>query len=230
MEQQLYDFNSQMLNHLLVRHCNPKIQFTQITKWHDSHPYYRLNYYDGIQISQVLGIYLAFSKDWLDKFDNIVEIGSYNGGLSSYIYDSKKEGASFVSYDIAPEINMAKNDRKRTEIDFRIGDCFDEKIFSEIASQISKEGRTLMICDGGHKTDEFIRFSEYLKPGDIIMLHDYKDESYEDMFFEAKTYWQWPYMFECSYDSIKSAVEKNNLEKFEYEKFLFYMWGCFIKK
>lgn len=230
MEQELYDFNAKMLNHFLHRHTSEKIAFTQITGWHNSHPYYRLNIYDGIQISQVLGIYLAFNKDWLSKFDNIVEIGTYNGGLSSYIYDSRKEGAFFVSYDIEPKINQALLEKGRTDIDFRIGDCFEERHFNDIANSIKRPGRTLMICDGGNKTEEFNRFSEYLKPGDIIILHDYKDESHEDLFMESKAYWQWPYMFECSYDSIKDAVSKNGLEKCEYNKFLFYMWGCFIKK
>lgn len=228
--QELYDFNAQMLNHLLKKHISEKIDFTQITKWHDSHPYYRLNYYDGIQISQVLGIYLAFNKDWLSKFDTIVEIGSYNGGLSSYIFDNRKDGAMFVSYDIEPKINQAKLDKGRTEIDFRVGDCFDESAYKDIKEYIERPGRTLMICDGGNKTKEFIEFSKYLKKNDIIVLHDYKDENYENLFFEAKDYWQWPYMFECSYDSIKDAVKENDLEKYEYEKFLYYMWGCFIKK
>jgi hypothetical protein len=72
---QNYDFNSIMLNHFLTRTADPKIQFSEITNWHSSHPYYRLNYYNNIQISQVLGIYLLFNKDWLSQFDNIIEIG-----------------------------------------------------------------------------------------------------------------------------------------------------------
>lgn len=228
-EKELFDFNAQMHMHLLNKHISDKIAFTPITNWHSSHPYYRLNIYDGIQISQVLGIYMAFNKDWLSKFDNIVEIGSYNGGLSSYLYDNRKDGAFFVSYDIVPEINQAKLEKNREEIDFRIGDCFDPKVYEDIKSHIERPGRTLMICDGGNKTQEFIEFSKYLKSGDIIILHDYKDESYEELFYEAKDYWQWPYLFECSYDSIKQAVADNGLEKLEYEKFLFYLWGVFIK-
>jgi hypothetical protein len=225
---ELYDFNAQMLNHLLNKHVSDKIQFTEITQWHESHPFYRLNYYDGIQISQVLGIYLLFNEDWLSQFDNIIEIGSYNGGLSSYVYDRSKQDSFFVSYDIDPSINQAK--LKRKDIDFRIGDCFDPQVFKEITEHISRPGRTLMVCDGGNKTKEFIEFSSYLKKDDIIILHDYKDENYEDLFFEAKNYWQWPYMFECSYNSIEAAVADNNLKKYQYEKFLYYMWGAFIKK
>jgi len=226
--EELFNFNAQMFNHLLNIHCSPKIQFSQPVRWHASHPYQRLNFYDQIQVSQVMGVYLALSKDWLERFDNIVEIGSYNGGLSSYVYDSKKESASFVSYDINPSINTAA--QKRPYMDFRVADCFDEKTHEEIKGLIQKEGTTLMICDGGDKTREFNVFSDYLKSGDVIILHDYKDESQEALFMEAREYWQWPHLFECSYESVKEAVQRNGLEKFYYDKFLFYFWGCFIKK
>ena len=169
-----FDFYSQMLNYLLNNHISNKIQFSEITNWHNSHPFYRLNYYNGIQISQVLGIYLFFNKDFLSNFDNIVEIGSYNGGLSSYIFDTKKESASFVSYDIEPKINTAA--QNRPDIDFRIGDCFEEKYYNEIVELIKKSGRTLLICDGGNKTKEFNEFSKYLKKDDIVILHDYKQD------------------------------------------------------
>lgn len=226
---ELYDFNAQMLNHLLNKQISNKIHFTKITNWHTSHPYYRLNYYNEIQISQVLGIYLLFNKDWLSQFNNIIEIGSYNGGLSSYIYDSKNKDAFFVSYDIEPTINQAKHKKENAEINFKIGDCFDPEVYKEIEASIKRPGKTLMICDGGNKTKEFIEFSSFLKKEDVIILHDYKDENYEELFFEAKNYWQWPYMFECSYDTIKQAVIDNKLDKYEYEKFIFYMWGAFVK-
>jgi len=221
-----FDFQSQMLNYLLQNHCDDKIQFSQITNWHASHPYYRLNYYNDINISQVLGVYLAFNKDYLSNYDNIIEIGSYNGGLSSYIFDSKKEGALFVSYDILPEINDAAKYRK--DIDFRIGDCFEEKYKNEIVELINRPGKTLLICDGGHKTKEFNLFSKYLKSGDVIVLHDYKqtDESWKSMC----EYWQWPYGNEMCYEEIKDAISENGLEEFRNKEFNFFAWGSYIKK
>jgi cephalosporin hydroxylase len=221
-----FDFHSQMLNHLLYYYCDDKIQFSQVTNWHNSHPYYRLNYYNGINISQVLGIYFAFNKDYLSNYDNIIEIGSYNGGLSSYIFDSKKKGASFVSYDIAPEINDAA--KQRSDIDFRIGDCFEEKYTNEIIELINKPGKTLMICDGGHKTKEFNLFSKYLKSGDVIILHDYKQDNIS--WNQMAEYWQWPYGFETSYEEIKDAIIENNLEEFRNKEFNFFAWGSYIKK
>lgn len=221
-----FDFFTQMLNFLLKNTTNDNIDFSEITNWHASHPFYRLNFYNEIQISQVLGIYLLFNKDFLSNFDNIVEIGSYNGGLSSYIFDTKKETANFISYDIDPKINMASKNRK--EIDFRIGDCFEEKYYKEIVDLIQKDGRTLMICDGGNKTKEFNEFSKYLKKNDVIILHDYKqnDISWKN----ATEFWQWPYGNETSYEEIKEAIKENSLEEYYNSIFNFYIWGAFIKK
>ena len=218
------DFNAQMLNYLMNQHCSDKIEFSEVTNWHRSHPYYRLNNYNGIQISQVLGVYLFFNKDYLSQFDNIIEIGTYNGGLSSYIFDNRKPGANFRSYDIDPTINLTK----REDIDFTIGDCFESHHKVNIASRIMKQGKSLMICDGGHKSKEFNLFSQYLKQGDVIILHDYKQD--QESWDQYTTYWQWPYGFETRWEEIKDAVADNGLEPFDNKRANFYLWGAFIKK
>ena len=221
-----FDFHVQMLNKLLKVTANDKIEFSDLTNWKQSHPYYRLNYYDGTNISQVLGIYLLFSKEFLSQFDNIIEIGSYNGGLSSYIFDSKKENCMFVSYDIDADINMIT--KRRPEIDFRIGDCFKEKYFKEIASYIKRDGKTLLICDGGDKIREFNEFTKYLKPDDIAILHDYNNDNIE-LWEQSTSYWQWPYGYEASYSDIKDSIDKYSLKSYHNDIFNFYLWGAYKK-
>jgi len=222
-----YDFNAQKLQQFLNYYIDPKIQFTTITNWYPAYPYYRLNYYVEIQISQVPGIYLLFNEDFLSQFSTIIEIGSYNGGLSSYIYNHKQQTTKFVSYDIDASINDLVNKKHISYIDFRISDCFNEKTFQEIISLINLKGKTLLICDGGNKVREFQEFSKYLKPNDIILAHDYQDSI--NSFKEFSEYWQWPYGMECSYNDIKDYVTSNNLSKFNYDKFLLFLWGAFIK-
>ena len=181
---QHHDFFAQMLNHLIIKTHDDKVTYSGVTNWHQSHPYYRLNYYNKVQISQVLGIYLLFNKDFLSQYDNVVEIGSYNGGLSSYIFDNLKEGASFASFDIDSSINESN----RKDIDFRIKDCFSKEGQKEIIELIQQPGKTLLICDGGDKNKEFNTFSKYLKTDDIIILHDYKSD--ETHFEEVAEFWQ----------------------------------------
>ncbi len=226
--EQLYDFNAQMLNKFLIETVDPKISFSGITKWHDSHPYYRLNYYNQIQISQVLGIYTLFNKDFLSNFSNIIEIGSYNGGLSSYLKDNSPTDSFFVSYDIDPTINEVVNTQNRKDIDFRIEDCFSPKAKKDISSYIKRKGKTLMICDGGHKNKEFNLYSQYLKKGDIIILHDFLDNN--EIWNNATQYWQWPYGNESDRKSIQKSIVKYNLKEYDYNKFQFFIWGSFIKQ
>lgn len=219
-----YDFFAQMLNMLVKHQSDDKIEYTETTGWHSSHPYYRLNIYNGVQISQVLGIYLFFNRDYLSQFDNIIEIGTYNGGLSSYIFDNKKRRASFFSYDIDSKINQTK----REDIEFIIGDCFEPENSDNISGTISSFGKTLLICDGGDKTREFNYFSQFLKKDDVIILHDYKQD--QESWDEYTSYWQWPYGFETSYEDIQEKVNLFGLAPHDNKRANFYLWGSFIKK
>jgi len=186
------DFNAIMLNALLWHTMSDKINFTEITGWHNSHPYLRLNI--------------------------------YNGGLTSWLYDNKNPNAMVVSYDIDGSINHTK----RTDIDFRVEDCFEEKSFNEIISYIQRPGKTLFVCDGGDKPKEFSIFSEYLKSGDVIIAHDYaKNPEYWKF---VTNYWQWPYESDTNYDSIRDAIIKNGLEPYRDDEFNFYLWTSYIKK
>jgi len=219
-----FDFNAIMLNILLQNTMTDKIKFTEITGWHQSHPYLRLNIYNGIQMSQVLGVYLALNPDYISTFDNIIEIGTYNGGLTSWLYDNKNPNAMVVSYDIDGTINYTN----RKDIDFRVEDCFEEKSFNEIISYIQRPGKTLVVCDGGDKPKEFNIFSEYLKSGDVIIAHDYAQSPEYWKFITD--YWQWPYVSDINYDSIKYAIIKNGLEPYKDKEFNFYLWTSYIKK
>jgi hypothetical protein len=219
-----YDFNAVMLNALLQNTMTPKIQFTEITRWHESHPYLRLNMYNEIQMSQVLGVYLALNPNYIFEFDNIIEIGTYNGGLTSWLYDNKNPNAKVVSYDIDGTVNHTG----RTDIDFRVEDCFEKTTFNDIISYIKRPGRTLVVCDGGDKPKEFNTFSEYLKSGDVIIAHDYSVSPEHWKFITD--YWQWPYEYDTTYDSIKDSIIKNELEPYKDKEFNFYLWTSYIKK
>jgi hypothetical protein len=219
---EVFDFNAQMLNILLQQTISDKITFSEITNWHKSHPYLRLNYYNGIQMSQVLGIYVGLNPDYISTFQNIVEIGTYNGGLSSWVFDNSS--AKLISYDIDGTINHTN----REDIDFRVESCFDEKPMQDIIQLIQSEGRTLVLCDGGDKPKEFNTFSKYLKSGDVIMAHDYCESETE--WKEKTDYWQWPYEADTFPHSIEEGITENNLEPYKYNEMKFLLWASYIKK
>lgn len=219
-----FDFSAYQLNILLQQTISDKITFSQITNWHQSHPYLRLNYYNGVQVSQCLGVYLGLNPDYLSTFTNIVEIGTYNGGLTSWLFDNLKEGGKLISYDIDGSINHTK----RTDIDFRVDDCFADQPFKDIVELIQSEGRTLVVCDGGDKPKEFNVFSKYLKSGDVIIAHDYSES--EDEWKDKTNFWQWPYESDTHPHSIEEAIKENNLEPYKYEEMKFLLWASYIKK
>ncbi|CAB4215379.1 hypothetical protein UFOVP1475_11 [uncultured Caudovirales phage] len=219
-----FDFAAYQLNALLQQTISDKIYFSEITNWHTSHPYLRLNYYNRVQMSQCLGIYVGLNPDYLSTFTNIIEIGTYNGGLTSWLFDNLKEGGKLISYDIDGTINHTG----RTDIDFRVDDCFADQPFKDIIELIQSEGRTLVLCDGGDKPKEFNQFSKYLKPGDVIMAHDYCVDAKH--WKEITDYWQWPYEFDTTYEMIKDAVIENNLRPYKNDEMNFLLWTSYIKQ
>jgi hypothetical protein len=219
-----FDFSAYQLNILLQRTISDKISFSEITNWHKSHPYLRLNFYDGIQMSQCLGVYVGLNPDYLSTFTNIIEIGTYNGGLTCWLKDNMNPNGKLISYDIDGTINIAN----RSDIDFRVESCFDESAFKTIIDLIQSEGRTLVVCDGGDKEKEFNTFSAYLKPNDVIIAHDYaeSDEEWKD----KTNFWQWPYAADTHPHTIEQSIKENNLMPYKYEEMKFLLWASYIKK
>jgi hydroxymethylpyrimidine pyrophosphatase-like HAD family hydrolase len=144
--------------------------------------------------------------------------------LTSWLFDNLKEGGKLISYDIDGTINHTN----RTDIDFRVESCFDDKPFKDIIELIQSEGRTLVVCDGGNKAKEFNIFSKYLKPNDVIIAHDYCENDIE--WKEKTDYWQWPYEADTLPDLISLAIKENNLEPYKYEEMKFLLWASYIKK
>lgn len=106
------------------------------------------------------------------KFKRILDIGTYNGNFSYYLLlFAKERGAEFYSYD--------KLDHKNKRISgyFYQMDVFEH--IEEIGALIRKDGISIVFCDGGDKIRELQTFSEFLKSGDIIVVHDWGKEIFK---------------------------------------------------
>jgi cephalosporin hydroxylase len=177
---------------------------------------------DGVIAAQTHKIEPAF-RSILEEFSTIVEIGFDRGALTLWLHRNKKDNTKLVSYDISFDNKMIHDD----QIDFRRGNCFESSIVEEIKSLINLPGKTLVLCDGGNKEAEFDLFSQFLKTGDVIMLHDYShsSEDYEQVM--KNTGWKTP--AESHFSNIQNAVIKYNLESYHYDMFKNALWGSFIK-
>ena len=177
---------------------------------------------------------VPFIKEYFEKllidqqFDTILEIGTSLAGLTYIIDDICKENnlkKNIVTFDISYR-NYVENYLKERDIEFVVCDENDPKIKQMIIDLISEGGKTLVLCDGGNKIQEFNYFSNFLKPGDIIMAHDYcvDDETFEHK-IKDKT-WNW---FEIKYSDIQTSVENNKLTEYDLVDFKDAVWCCYKK-
>lgn len=178
---------------------------------------------DGIIAAQTPKVVNAF-KSILPNFNTIIEIGFHRGAFTLWLHRNKEEGTQLVAYDITFAPKQVNDD----SIDFRQGDCFDERVVNEIQQLILNGGNTLVLCDGGFKNREFNLYSKFLKSNDVIMCHDYA-HSIED-YSNITTLINWTTPAESRFDNIKGSIELYNLEAFEYDVFKNVLWGSFIKK
>lgn len=195
----------------------------EIDKMKDRHWRLKVN---GIKCGQTPTVIEPF-KEVLSSFDNIIEIGSNQGGFTIFLYFTKNKEANLVSYDISKHFEGAK--KRYPNIDFRIGNCFNKETHQEIKDLIQSPGKTLLLCDGGNKIKEFNTFSSYLKSGDVIMLHDYgRDKIHWEEIATNKLGWKSSH--ESSFNPIEESINVNSLSPFMRDEFESVLWGSFIKK
>ena len=156
-----------------------------------------------------------------EKFDIIIELGTYKGGLTEFLYEFNK---NLVSYDISDKDLESKN----KNINFRIGNSLEENTINEI-KQLVKDKKALILCDGGDKEKEFKIYSEIIEDGSYIMAHDF---SHDKLSYEThKNNVKWPSEAECYAWNLETCISTGILHQSSYySKFLSAFWGCFIKR
>lgn len=169
------------------------------------------------------------------KPKRILEIGTGAGGLTVFMRDTLNElglnDTYIKSYDInTTQITDAFTDTTNLEILkdnlFSTDNQFTLERADLIEGFIKSEGLTIVMCDGGHKINEFKQISPMLKTGDIIMAHDYC-ENYE--LFEASfrnKIWNW---CEIKDSDIQDVCSEQNLVDFMKEEFNKIVWVCKVK-
>jgi hypothetical protein len=164
------------------------------------------------------------------KPKQILEIGTSIGGFTSFLnYTCKKLGINshIISYDIN-ELSWYE-DMKSEGVDVRVENVFTpnyDEVKQEVIDFINNDGVTLVLCDGGDKIGEFNLLSNYIKPGDFIMAHDYSQDSET---FESNInnkIWNW---HEISDKDIEDTCVKNNLISYKKNVFDNVVWVCKTK-
>jgi cephalosporin hydroxylase len=186
--------------------------------------------YNGLHTTQQIPNIKTYFEKLLkeENFDIIIEIGTSFAGLTFIIDDIIKENN--LKHNIHTFDNNYKNyvGRQLNERGciYHILDEGDEIFKTTVVDLIKTNNKTLLLCDGGNKKQEFNRYSEYLKSGDVIMAHDYAHDrnTFENEIKDK--YWNW---FEIGFDDIKSSVEKHNLVDYKKINFKYAVWACYQK-
>lgn len=192
--------------------------------------------YKGLSVQQNPNIIEPF-YDLINtvKPKRIIEIGTADGGLTLFLQDLVDlldiEDCNVITYDVRQQNNLLS---LQTKIDVRFENLFnenysgfkDEKTMKDLSNLIQQPGVTVILCDGGNKINEFKLLSPLLKSGDVIMAHDYAENT--DV-YESKiknVFWLWN---EIQDSDIYDTCQINNLTPFIQEKFENVVWVCKIK-
>jgi hypothetical protein len=89
----------------------------------------------------------------------------------------------------------------------------------DIADWVRQPGRSVVLCDGGAKIREFQHFASIIKPGDLLLAHDYTG-------YPGHLPWG---CVETPAYAIAKACADNNLANFKPELFGVIVWAAKIK-
>ena len=122
-----------------------------------------------------------------EKFDVIIEIGTYQGGLTVFFgMHAVAQGAQVITFDIRPESegDPWQTHKAMLPITYYNLDVFEPKVTASIET-IIRDNRVLLYCDGGNKPREFKTFAPMLCKNDVIMVHDKGREVYENQILQT---------------------------------------------
>lgn len=157
------------------------------------------------------------------RIARIVEIGTGTGGLTVLLaLYAASVGAELVTYDIASR-TQDNPAFARLGIDHRIADVREPFVAAEIARMIAAPGVTLFVCDGGDKLRDADVFADHMKPGDLLLVHDYAtDEATFERDVKGRL-WSW---CEATDAGLRAASERNDLREVHADLLHPAVWTC----
>ena len=139
---------------------------------------FSVNFY-GISIQQTW-VHLFFHLDAVSKYKvkTFIEIGVANGGTAALmIPDIRLNG--LISFGVEKDESLIDTRLRKEGCEYIIGDEFDKKIIAHVRDIVEKsKGRVLIFCDGGDKPKELKVYSQLLRKGDLLEVHDFMSDGH----------------------------------------------------
>jgi hypothetical protein len=193
-------------------------------------------FYNGIITMQHRKVFEVF-ESFLSKVRpaRIIEIGTSHGGLTLFLRHTLNGLGLNDSLIRTFDINQFTSNeilKKEKNLELIHDNIFSDDYLTLINSSyitdfLSDDGPNIILCDGGNKINEFNLLSEFLKPNDFILAHDYCSnlEVFKDKILNK--IWCW---LEIQDDDILNSCEKYSLEPHMEETFSNIVWVCKQKK
>jgi 23S rRNA U2552 (ribose-2'-O)-methylase RlmE/FtsJ len=188
----------------------------------------RFDSYRGVPIKQATAILEDFPVLFEQYSDiaRILEIGTYRGGLSYFVHNRTPLHIDFLGYEIQkgaihPNLQRIHN----TPRVFKIKEMSYNDDLDYIKNFIQYKGRTLVLIDGNDKALEFSILAPFLKSGDIVMAHDYRETRQQFLDDPVPGF-----KLEITFEDIERSVKDNDLIPTPDVSFYRSLWACFMKR
>ena len=121
----------------------------------------------GIKFAHSYASLIVFDRLFdLFKFEQVFEFGTYEGGLSSFLWlECLVRKKIFLSVD-------KRDIRKFDMFPFKQGDLLKDDDFCISLRELFAQGKALLYCDNGNKLLEIKRYAPFLVSGSILGVHD----------------------------------------------------------
>lgn len=108
----------------------------------------------------------------------VIELGTGYGGLTAYLGVWAITASSrIISWDIKECPLHSKSILTKLGVEARLADYNQPSEIAYIQESITQTRRCLLLCDGGNKPNDMLRFAPLLRKGDVIMAHDYAPDA-----------------------------------------------------
>jgi hypothetical protein len=142
--------------------------------------------------------------------------------------ETDKLGAKFVTYETntARLAEYVHPEFMKRDIDVRRLNVLMEAGKASILAELAQSRRALILCDASHNAIEFNTFAAHVRPGDILMAHDYAPDHAVFQRDYANKIWNW---LEVDDAATMDARKAAKLVPY-YPDFNSVAWLCVVKE
>ena len=154
------------------------------------------------------------------NIDFIFELGTADGGVTQFINDLEID-----SFHVNDK-NQSNWFERCTSKNKLIGDIFGDEVEAEIKALTEQSyQRRMWLFDNGDKCSEVKKYNYLIKPGDLVLVHDFAPTVKDHEWLKANNIWLW-------HESSEAGLPLESLERIEEFDSTWQnaVWGAYTKK